>query len=197
MTNSLIFLDTETTGFDSKVDAIIEIACVRVNDLNVFEISSNDVFHTYLNTNVKIREDSLRVHGISNQFLKNKPVFSEVCGSLLEFIGSNTLVAHNASFDINFMNAELKRAGYKSLKNKVIDSLVVARRLYPGSQVGLDALMRRFGMSSRGLHSALEDATILAKIYASMCSPKQDQLFTERPIYSNNCEEVEICQKLI
>jgi DNA polymerase III subunit epsilon len=185
---NLIFIDTETTGLDPKTDSIIEIACVKVADLHS-AIFSENTFHTFLNTDVRVSAGSFRVHGISNESLIGKPRFIEVGQKLLDFIGNSVVIAHNASFDINFINAELVRIGLPKLENKIIDSLSVAKKAYPGSPVGLDALMKRFGMSSRNLHSALEDAQILSRVYSAMCAPKQENLFASN---SGNSEDTNV-----
>jgi DNA polymerase III subunit epsilon len=195
---NFIFLDTETSGIDLNCDFVIELACVRVSqDLDTFEVQKENIFHTYLNPDCSISEESQKVHGISKDFLKDKPKFAEIADSFLEFIGDDILIAHNAQFDINFLNKELERNKKPCLSNEVIDSLVTARKLYPGSQVGLDSLMRRFNMSRRGLHSALEDAIILSKVYASMCSPTQDQLFLNTDSESQLGTKYKLCNKLI
>ena len=193
-----IFLDTETTGFDPKSDCIIELACVKISsDLDVFDIKPNQIFHTYLKNDTEIRSDSIKIHGITSDFLKEKPSFSEVYSKFLDFIGDHTLIAHNAAFDMKFLNAALAKVDSNPLGNNVIDSLQVARQLYPGSPVGLDALIKRFQMSSRGLHSALEDATILAKIYSAMCSPKQTGLFVQGGKMDETPMNFSMCQKVI
>jgi DNA polymerase-3 subunit epsilon len=176
----LIFLDTETTGLDPNKDEIIEIGCVKITDIN--NLLSEEVFHEYLNPVCDITKEAFNVHGISKEFLKNKPRFSEIVQKLLDFIGDSVLIAHNASFDIKFLNKELSRADLPIISNKVIDSLGVARQMYPGMPNGLDALIKRFSMKVRNLHSALEDARILKNVYAAMCSKgsgEKDELITK------------------
>jgi DNA polymerase-3 subunit epsilon len=151
-----IFLDTETTGFDPKSDCIIELACVKVSqDLHVFDIQAEQIFHTYLKNDVDIRSDSIKIHGITSAFLMDKPVFAEIYHDFLNFIDDHTIIAHNANFDISFLNAALSKVGQGAITNHVIDSLAVARQLYPGSAVGIDALMKRFQMPARNLQTVL------------------------------------------
>jgi DNA polymerase-3 subunit epsilon len=180
MKKKLFFLDTETTGLNSRFDDLIEIACVKVNILDTFEVHNEDIFHTYLKPSVPITEDSKKIHGISEDFLQDKPTFSEIYSKFLEFISDGVLVAHNAPFDISFLNEALNKINKEPIKNKIIDSLVVARRLFKGQAVGLDRLPKLLGINfERGFHSALEDAMILAKVYSAMMRPKQQELFLE------------------
>jgi DNA polymerase III subunit epsilon len=191
----LTFLDIETTGLDPVNDSIIEIACVKVYDLDQLYFEDCNIFHQYFNTDQDISAQSFQVHGISKDFLKDKPYFNEMITELSEFLGDSTIIAHNASFDISFLNAAFVRFGLSEPKNQVIDSLLVAKAKYPGSPAGLDALMKRFGMNSRGLHSALEDTKILAKVYACMHKPTQVDLFFESQ--NTIVQEFQICQKVI
>lgn len=194
----LVFLDVETTGTSFEEDQIIEIGCVKMDDLDEAAFFSQEMtFWSYLKPAVMVKEGSFRVHGISDQFLADKPKFSSICDNLLAFIGDRTIVAHNASFDMGFLNAELKRLSMPSLTNKVIDSLQVARRLYPGSPVGIDALISRFNMTSRGLHSARWDAEALARIYIQMIRKKDQQLFEKKELQSGNMDEIELCNMII
>jgi len=195
MNQSFVFLDTETTGLDPALDSIIEIGCVKVHDINHPEFSEANVYHRYINTDREISQESFQVHGIAKETLQGRPYFSHLTEELLTFIGDSTIIAHNADFDLSFLKSELQRVGICKFNNQVIDSLVVARKLYPGSQVNLDALMKRFGMSTRGLHSALEDAKILARIYACMHLPKQSNLFTNSQ--DTMKQKFQICQKVI
>lgn len=179
MNKKLIFLDTETTGLNWEYDELIELACIKVDIFNSVELESQDIFHTYLKPSVPISESSMKVHGISESFLQDKPIFSEIYSEFLDFIGNGVLVAHNAPFDISFLNAALNKISKGSIRNKVIDSLVVARRIFKGQAVGLDKLPKLLGINfERGFHSALEDAMILAKVYSAMMQPKQEELFT-------------------
>lgn len=172
---NFVFLDTETTGTDPKNNGVIEIGCVKVDNLE--NIINEEIFHRYIKPDFKIHFGAFNVHGISEKFLANKPRFIDIADSFLEFIADSVLIAHNAPFDIKFINEELNRINKPQISNKVIDSLHVAKKLYPGSQVGLDALIKRFKMSSRNLHSAIDDARILCKVYSYMCAQKEDALF--------------------
>lgn len=195
MNSVLVFLDIETTGLNPMVDSIIEIACLKVQNINQLEFKEDNTYHKYVNTTTDITQESFEVHGISKEFLKDKQFFHQISGEVLSFIGDHPVVAHNASFDISFLKAELQRVGSVDFNNEVIDSLMIAKKMYPGSQVSLDALMRRFGMSTRGLHSALEDAKILARIYSCMHMPKQGNLFMETQSIIKT--KYQICQKII
>lgn len=162
----------ETTGLSSK-DEIIEIACVRVHDLHFTTINPAETFHTYVKPTVESGEAALKVHGITTEFLKDKPEFASICDSFLEFISDSVIIAHNAQFDISFINRALAKSDRPALTNRIIDSLTVARRIFVGQAVGLDRLPKLLGIEfKRGLHSALEDAMILAKVYAAMMKPQ-------------------------
>ena len=181
MTKSLIFFDTETTGLDHQLDQIIELAFIKVPSLDFFEIKEEDIFHRYVKPTVRISQNSLKIHGISENFLQDKPSFGEICDELLLFIGDSILIAHNSTFDMNFLNASLSREGKLKLTNKVVDSLLVARKRFKGQSVGLDRLPKLLGIPfQRGFHSALEDSLILARVYAAMMKPVQESLFIER-----------------
>jgi len=195
---NLIFLDTETSGVDLNRDFIIELACVRVNpDCNTFEIMKEDIFHTYLNPDCDIHAGSQKVHGISKEFLKDKPSFDQIVDSFLDFIRDDILVAHNAPFDINFLNKELININKPTLSNEVIDTLIMARKLYPGSQVGLDALRRRINMAPRGYHSALEDVMTLRSVYEYMSRPTQDDLFGSQEKENKTLAKYTLSNKLV
>lgn len=195
---ALVFLDVETTGTSFEDDQIIEIGCIKVDNLNDTVFFSDEMtFWSYVKPDVSVKDGSFRVHGISNQFLTDKPGFSSICQDLLNFIADRTIVAHNASFDMGFLNAELKRVSLPPLQNKVIDSLQVAKKLYPGSPVGIDALISRFNMTSRGLHSAKWDAEALARIYIQMMRTKDRSLFEKQEASKQIFEELELCDTVI
>ncbi|MBO9428513.1 DNA polymerase III subunit epsilon [Sulfitobacter sp. R18_1] len=159
-----VSLDTETTGFDPDTgDRIVEIGCVEM----VNRITTGNRYHVYINPERSMPEEAFKVHGLSEDFLKDKPKFAEVKKDFLEFIGNDPLVIHNAAFDMKFLNAELKLCGDNPLKNEVKDTLVMARRKFPGRNANLDALCNRYKIdkSSRTLHGALVDADLLAKVY--------------------------------
>ena len=162
-----IILDTETTGLDpSKGDRIIEIGCVEM--LNR-KLSGNNL-HFYLNPERDSHEDALKVHGISNEFLRDKPKFGAVADELLIYLAGAELIIHNAAFDMGFLDAELDRLGKPALRGQVgavTDTLAMAKEIYPGKRNSLDALCDRLGVdnSARTLHGALLDAELLADVY--------------------------------
>ena len=157
-----IVLDTETTGLDPlRGDRLVEIGCVEI----VNRFVTGQVFHRYINPERPMSPEAFAVHGLSDAFLADKPVFRQVAEEFLAFIGDDPLVIHNASFDMGFLNAELKRMKKGSLAaDRVIDTLAIARRKHPGQQNSLDALCARYGIdnSRRSRHGALLDAEILA-----------------------------------
>jgi DNA polymerase III subunit epsilon len=165
-----IFLDTETTGLSAaNGDRIIEIGCVEL--LNR-KLSGNNL-HFYLNPERESHEDALRVHGISNEFLRDKPKFAEVHAEILDYLQGAEIIIHNAPFDVSFLDAELERVGRPALKHfvgSVVDSLALAKELYPGKRNSLDALCDRLGVdnSGRTLHGALLDAELLADVYINL-----------------------------
>lgn len=175
-----IVLDTETTGLSAENgDRIIEIGCV---ELLHRKLTGNNL-HFYLNPERDSHEDALKVHGISNEFLRDKPKFGQIADQLLDYLAGAELVIHNAPFDISFLNKELQRLGREpiySLIAGVTDSLVMAKDMFPGKRNGLDALCDRLGVdnSSRTLHGALLDAELLADVYINM-TRGQDALIME------------------
>lgn len=161
-----IVLDTETTGLRAKGgDKIIEIGCIEL----VNKVYTGNHFHIYINPNGReVNPEAFRVHGISNEFLKDKPVFKEILPSFLEFIGESSLVIHNAAFDMEFINYELSVLAMPNIPNsRVVDTLKMARKKFPGSPASLDALCKRFkiGLETREKHGALIDAILLSKVY--------------------------------
>lgn len=166
----LIVLDTETTGLDAREGhRVIELGCVRLRNRRHTE----DKFHSYLNPQRSIDPGAQEVHGISSEFLEDKPYFSDVVEAFIEFIQGNELVMHNAPFDVEFLNRELELMGdSRRIEElcKVTDSLYLARQMHPGQRNSLDALCRRYGVdnSGRELHGALLDAEILADVYLAM-----------------------------
>ena len=162
-----ICLDTETTGISiKKQHKIIEIGCVEV--INGKE--TGQTYHTYLNPNREIDTEAQEVHGISLDFLQDKPTFSEISQDFTQFIKNSVLVIHNAPFDINFLNHELSLCGLEKIENEVIDTLVLARKKYINEKASLDALCKKFEIdtSERNLHGALLDAQLLAKVFVKM-----------------------------
>ncbi|MDG6098836.1 DNA polymerase III subunit epsilon [Alteromonas sp. ZYF713] len=173
-----IVLDTETTGIDPKEGhRIIEIGCVEVINRRL----TGNHFHVYINPKREIEQEAIEVHGITNEFLADKPVFADVAGEFIEFIRGGQLVIHNAPFDVGFMDHEFAMHGpTASVKTKeicgVLDTLVLARDMHPGQKNNLDALCKRYGIdnSHRELHGALLDAEILADVYLMMTGGQTD-----------------------
>jgi DNA polymerase III subunit epsilon len=171
-----IVLDTETTGLDPFTGhRVVEIGCIEV--LN--GIPSGQTFHAYINPERDMPQEAFAVHGLSAEFLKTHPCFVEIVEDFLAFVGDAPLVAHNASFDLGFLNAELDRAGKPALgRERVIDTLLLARRRFPGTSNRLDDLCQRFGIdnSRRTKHGALLDAELLAEVYLELTGARQAQL---------------------
>ena len=173
-----IVLDTETTGINPKEGhRIIEIGCVEVINRRL----TGNHFHVYINPKREIEQEAIEVHGITNEFLADKPVFADVAGEFIEFIRGGQLVIHNAPFDVGFMDHEFAMHGpTASVKTKeicgVLDTLVLARDMHPGQKNNLDALCKRYGIdnSHRELHGALLDAEILADVYLMMTGGQTD-----------------------
>ena len=169
-----IIFDTETTGLSPKDgDRIIEIGAIEL--INRFP--TGKTFHEYLNPeDQEIHPDAQKVHGITKEQLKDKPTFSEILPKFLEFFGDGVLVAHNAKFDVGFFDAELKRVNQPAIDGtRVVDTLAIAKRKYPGARNSLDALCDRFGISraSRTLHGALLDSELLADVYIELTGGRQ------------------------
>lgn len=172
-----ILFDTETTGFDPySGDRLIEIGCVVMVD-KIVQKGEGATFHQYVNPERDVPDDAVRVHGITGEFLKDKPVFAEVARAFLEFVGDDSvLVAHNADFDMKFINYELEKVGFKALpSNRFLDTLAIARGKFPGQANSLDALCKRFDIDNghRTLHGALLDAEILADVYIELTVGRQ------------------------
>ena len=178
-----IVLDTETTGLDPTTgDRIVEIGCVELFNT----LPTGQTFHVYLDPERDVPEEAFRVHGLSYDFLKGKPKFKDVARDFLEFINNSNLIIHNADFDVKFLNAELASCGHSLIeKNRVIDTLAIARRKHPGSSNSLDALCSRYKIdnSRRTRHGALLDAEILADVYVELSGGRQTilTLQTEAP----------------
>jgi DNA polymerase-3 subunit epsilon len=165
-----VFFDTETTGLSAENgDRIVEIGCVEM----VGRRLSGDNRHYYLNPQRASHPDALRVHGLTEDFLADKPLFADIAGELMDYLAGAEVVIHNAAFDVAFMDEELKRCGRAAFAEQVggvVDSLLMARELYPGKSNSLDALCRRLEVdnSNRTLHGALLDAGLLADVYICM-----------------------------
>ena len=168
-----VVFDTETTGLHSNDgDRLIEIGCVEI----VNKIKTGNTFHVYINPEREVPEEAVKVHGLTFDFLKDKPKFAEIAGEFLKFIDGDKLVAHNAKFDMEFINAELTWAKYPVIpENDFIDTLLIAREKFPGQKNNLDILAKRFGVdiSRRTLHGALLDADILADVYLELCGGRE------------------------
>lgn len=168
-----IVLDTETTGFEPEDgDRIVEIGAVEL----VNHVPTGRTFHEYLNPQRSMPQEAFEVHGLGDDFLADKPLFATVADKFLEFIADAKLVIHNASFDMKFLNAELRWIGKPLIPtDQAIDTLAIARRRFPGSPASLDALCRRFGIdnSNRTLHGALLDSEILAEVYLELIGGRQ------------------------
>jgi DNA polymerase-3 subunit epsilon len=171
-----IVLDTETTGLDpTKGDRLIEIGCIELYN----RIPTGREYHQYINPDRDVPSDAEAVHGISTQFLKDKPRFHEVADAFLEFIASDVLVIHNAQFDVGFLSAELVRLGKPPIAmSRVIDTLALARRKHPAGPNSLDALCKRYGIdnSKRTKHGALMDSLLLADVYVELLGERQATL---------------------
>ena len=163
-------LDTETTGLSTRMgDRVIEIGCIELLSRNVTERQ----FHSYLNPEREIDEGAAKVHGLTLEFLSDKPKFPEVARQFVDYISGAELIIHNAPFDVEFLDRELSLAGLKKLAHyasSIVDTLAMARELHPGKRNGLDALCERYAVnnSHRTLHGALLDARLLAEVYLSL-----------------------------
>jgi DNA polymerase-3 subunit epsilon len=171
-----IILDTETTGLDPDAGhRVVEIGCVEA----VNHIPTGRTWHRYVNPERDMPEEAFRVHGLSTAFLADHPVFAQIVDAFLDFVGDSVLVIHNAAFDTKFLNAELARLDRPRLDStRSVDTVTLARRRYPGAQVSLDALCRRFeiDLSARDKHGALLDAELLAEVYLELRGGRQPNL---------------------
>jgi DNA polymerase III subunit epsilon len=174
-----IIFDTETTGLDNRLDRIIEIGCIELMD----HFPTGRTYHVYINADGKtVHPDALAVHGITDEFLADKPLFRDICEDLNAFFEGAVLIAHNATFDIGFINSEFERLGMAPIeRDRVLDTLVMARRRHPMGPNSLDALCRRYGIdnSHRTKHGALLDAELLAEVYIEMIGGRQTALGLE------------------
>ena len=184
-----IALDTETTGLNpSEGHRIVEIGCVELDE----NIPTGKVWHAYINPERTMPEAAFAVHGLSEEFLLKKPVFKDIVKDFMGFINGAELVIHNAKFDIGFLNAEFSRCGHPPLSmERVIDTLPLARQKYPGAQVSLDALCKRYRIdnSRRVKHTALIDCDLLSKVFINLTDQKEptfDLKNTDQENYSDN-----------
>lgn len=168
-----IVLDTETTGFDPESgDRIVEIGAVEL----IGHVATGNTYHQYINPERAMPEEAFQVHGLGDDFLRDKPKFAQIGQAFLDFIGDSKLVIHNAAFDIKFLNAELKWMGLPQIPwTQALDTLAIARKRFPGSPASLDALCRRFNIdnTSRTFHGALLDSEILAEVYLELIGGRQ------------------------
>ena len=194
-----IVLDTETTGISIKDGhRIVEIGCIELENL----IPTKNKFHCYLNPERKVSEKAFQIHGYSDEFLSKQKKFKEVEDEFLEFIKDKRLIIHNAEFDLAHLNNELLLSGKGRVKNEIIDTLVLAREKFPGSQVNLDALCKRYRIdnSKRINHTALIDCDLLSKVYINLIDQKEPKLnFLEKKddVVSNKNLNINFCKNII
>ena len=170
-----VVLDTETTGISIKDGhRIVEIGCIELDNL----IPTNNNFHCYLNPERKVSEEAFKVHGYNDEFLSKQTKFSQIVEEFLEFIKGKKLIIHNAGFDLSHLNNELKLLGKDEIDNVVVDTLVLARDKFPGSQISLDALCKKYRIdnSRRVKHTALIDCELLSKVYINLIDQKEPTL---------------------
>jgi len=181
-----IILDTETTGISVKEGhRIVEIGCIELENL----IPTKNRFHCYLNPERNVSEKAFEIHGYTDEFLSKQKRFNEIADEFLEFIKNKRLVIHNAEFDLAHLNNELTILGKKNISNEIVDTLTLARTKFPGSQVNLDALCKRYNVdnSRRTNHTALIDCDLLTKVYINLLDQKEPTLdFSQKKI---NLEE--------
>tara|TARA_B100001996_G_scaffold272530_1_gene213485 strand:+ start:913 stop:1587 length:675 start_codon:yes stop_codon:yes gene_type:complete len=171
-----VLLDIETTGLSTTQDhRIVEIGCVELKD----QIPTNKIFHEYINPQRKVSEEAYKVHGYSDDFLKDKKKFSEIVEKFLDFVKEKKIIIHNADFDLGFINYELKKIKIKPIdKTNVVDTLELARKKFPGAQNSLDALCKRYNIdnSQRVKHSAIIDCQLLKEVYINLLEQKEPKL---------------------
>jgi DNA polymerase-3 subunit epsilon len=170
-----IVVDTETTGLDPIDHRVVEIGCVELFN----HVATGREFHAYINPDRDMPAEAEAIHGLTSDFLAGKPLFAAVAEDLVAFVGEAPLIAHNANFDLGFINAELKRVGRATISaDRAIDTVSLARRKYPGAPASLDALCRRFAIdaSSRTKHGALLDAQLLSKVYLELIGGREPGL---------------------
>ena len=177
-----IVLDTETTGFDAdKDDRIVEIGAIEL----INHLPTDNQLHLYINPERSMPQEAFEVHGLGDDFLRDKPKFADIAQQFVDFIGEDSkLIIHNASFDMKFLNAELRRAGFPVMPySRALDTLMLAREKFPGAPASLDALSRRYGVynSSRELHGALLDSELLAEVYLELIGGRQPDLVLTTP----------------
>ena len=168
-----IVLDTETTGFDPQSgDRIVEIGAVEL----IGHVATGNTYHQYINPERSMPDEAFQVHGLGDDFLRDKPKFAAIGQAFLDFVGDSKMIIHNAAFDMKFLNFELGKMGLRQLPwEQAVDTLAIARKKFPGSPSSLDALCRRFGIdnAARTLHGALLDSEILAEVYLELIGGRQ------------------------
>jgi len=194
-----VVLDTETTGLSvAKGHRIVEIGCIELKN----QIPTSKTFHCYLNPQRKVSEDAIKVHGYTDEFLADKNFFRDIADEFLNFIENKKLIIHNAEFDISHLNNELKLIGRPTINiEDVIDTLDIAREKFPGSQISLDALCKRFRIdnSRRKFHTALIDCELLSKVYVNLIDQKEPKLdfISEGTKNLQNFQKANYCKKII
>lgn len=189
--SKLIFFDTETTGLNpNDGHRIVEIGAIKMNS-GIIQEDKDGVFHHYINPERHIGPEVIKIHGITNEKVKNSPKFHQIAQDFLKFIEDATLVAHNAQFDLKFINYQLKLCGLGELKNQIIDTLALAKKKFPGSPASLDALCKRYSISlqERSFHGALLDSKLLACVYRKITMHDNDNYFLNEN-NSNNTKEI-------
>ena len=194
-----IVLDTETTGISVKEGhRIVEIACIELENL----IPTGKKFHCFINPERKVSEKALKIHGHTDDFLCKQKKFKEIEDEFMQFINNKRLIIHNAEFDLSHLNNELSLSKKENISNEIVDTLVLARDKFPGSQVSLDALCKRYRIdnSMRTQHNALLDCSLLAKVYINLIDQKEPTLNfqnNDREIIKGNEKYVSYFKKII
>ena len=194
-----IVLDTETTGISVKEGhRIVEIGCIELDDL----VPTKNRFHCYLNPERKVSEKAFEIHGYSDEFLSKQKKFNQIVDEFLHFIEGKRLVIHNAEFDLSHLNNELKLLSKKKIENEIVDTLTLARDKFPGSQINLDALCKRYRIdnSKRVNHTALIDCDLLSKVYINLIDqkePKLDFKTSHNDINKNYSKNINYYKKII
>ena len=188
-----LVLDTETTGLDPENgDRIVEVGIIELNN----HVKTGKYFHYYINPERESDVKAEKIHGLSRQFLSDKLKFRDIAEELVEFISDSKIIIHNAKFDVGFLNSELKRCDLEYLNNNnILDTLILARKKYPGQSVSLDTLCRRFGIdiTNRKIHGALLDAELLSLVYLELIGGKQTKLNFNNEVdinIDNNSENI-------
>tara|TARA_B100000427_G_C15479508_1_gene582278 strand:- start:424 stop:1092 length:669 start_codon:yes stop_codon:yes gene_type:complete len=195
-----VVLDTETTGLEVKEGhRIVEIGCIELEN----QIPTSNRFHCYLNPERKVSSKAFEVHGYTDEFLASKKKFKEISNDFIKFIENKKLIIHNADFDLSHLNNELSLIGEKKIdKKNVIDTLILAKEKFPGSQISLDALCKRFRIdnSRRVKHTALVDCELLSKVYINLIDQKEPSLnfkINEDEVSNKNFININYCKKII